>query len=106
MKITLSRRHLPLYFPVKGGGNIQLYEYNESMNEMDETMNEEGVKTPIIIRRAYYTFIIPYLDSYFIDVEVEVGEVEGEKQYQKWIDIDENYNDLLTKVKSGEIEQI
>ncbi len=103
MKITLSKRYLPKNFPIKGGGIIQLYEYNEVENEIGETIDEEGVKTPIIIKRAYNTFIIPYLDSYFVDVEV--GEIEGEKQYKKWIDIDENYNDLLVKVKSGEIEQ-
>lgn len=104
MEITLSKRHLPKTFPVKGGGVVQIYEYNENENEMGIFNDMEGVKTPVIIRRAYNTFIITYLDSYFVDVEV--GDIEGEKQYEKWIDIKENYDNLLAKIKSGEIEQI
>lgn len=104
MKITMSKRKLPKYYPIKGGGIIQIYEYDESQNEVQKIENEEGIKTTVIVKRAYNTFIIAYLDEYFIDLEV--GEIEGEKQYKKWLEIEENYNDLLAKIKSGEIEQI
>ncbi|MGB6128864.1 MAG: hypothetical protein WBG30_08950 [Psychrilyobacter sp.] len=104
MKITMSRRELPKYYPVKGGGNVQLYEYDETKNEVQEMENEEGLKVIVVVRKGYKTFVAAYKDEYFADIEV--GEVEGEKQYKKWIEIEENYDSLLEQIKNGEIEQI
>lgn len=103
MKTEKSKRDLPKHYPIKGGGIIQIYEYNEIKNEVQEIENEEGGKTTIIVRKGYNAFIIEYLDKYY--ALIEIGEIEGEKQYKKWIEIEENYNDLLTKIKSGEVKQ-